>query len=144
MSLDRMKSLLLAKDICVLATVSGTQPHCSLMAYITDGNGREVYMFTRRNSRKYANVVESRAVSMLIDTRGESDRRWTQALTVSATFDPLDDPGKKSRIKRAFLSTHPHLGELVDHPDTELLRFRIDSLLLLDGPSKSYFSEVES
>jgi nitroimidazol reductase NimA-like FMN-containing flavoprotein (pyridoxamine 5'-phosphate oxidase superfamily) len=144
MSLDRMTSFLLAKNICVLATASGTRPHCSLMAYITDKNGREVYMFTRRNSRKYANVVESRAVSILIDDRGESDRRRTQALTVSATFDPVVDPGKKSRIKRAFLAAHPHLSELIDHPDAELLRFRIDSLLLLDGPNRSYFAEVEA
>jgi len=139
-----MKALLLGKNVCVLATVSGATPHCSFMAYITDENCREVYMFTRRDSKKFANVTKNRSVSLLVDSRGVSDPRRIQALTVSGVFKPIGDPLKRARIRKSFLSRHPHLKELVDHPDAELLRVRIDSFLLLDGPSKAYFVEVEA
>ena len=143
MNLDQIKSLLLQKNICVLATVSGSRPHCSLMAYITDDSGREVYMVTLRNTRKYANLMDNPAVSLLIDSRGESDRSLTRALTVSGTFDPVDDAGQRGAIKQTFLSTHPHLAELIDHPDAELVRVRIESYLLLDGPGKAYCVEAQ-
>lgn len=144
MNLDRMKILLQEKNICVLATVSGGKPHCSLMAYTTDENCREVYMFTRRSSKKFSNLMENRSVSLLVDSRGESDSRRTQALTVSGRFDPVDDPIKRSRIQRNFLSAHPQLIELVDHPDCELLCIRVEAFLLLDGPSKAHFVEVDA
>ena len=144
MNFDRMKCLLTKKNICVLATVSGKQPHCSLMAYTTDDSCREVYMYTRRQTRKYANLMENRAVSILIDSRGETDRRQTQALTIAGKVQPIDDPRKKSHIQQLFLSVHPHLIDLVDHPDAELLCIRIESFLLLDGPSNAYYVEVDS
>ena len=40
--LERMKALAKEKDICVLATASGSNPYCSLMAYVTDDACREI------------------------------------------------------------------------------------------------------
>ena len=137
-----MKSLLRKKNICVLATVSGGRPHCSLMAYTTDAHCRKIYMYTRRNTRKHANLTENRAVSILIDSRGESDRRETLALTVAGEFEPVEDPQSKKRIQQDFLCAHPHLTELVDHCEAELVCIRIDSFLLLDGPDKADYAEV--
>lgn len=57
--LERMKQLVREKDICVLATVSGSKPHCSLMAYVTDEDCREIYMVSRRQTGKYRNLKKS-------------------------------------------------------------------------------------
>jgi general stress protein 26 len=51
--IDRMKKLAKEKDICVLATVSGEKPHCSLMAYTTDDECSEIYMATHRATGKF-------------------------------------------------------------------------------------------
>ena len=42
--IERMKELVRRKDICVLATVAENKPHCSLMAYVTDDECKEIYM----------------------------------------------------------------------------------------------------
>ena len=49
--LAEMKALAREKNICVLATVGGRKPHCSLMAYVTDENCTEIYMVTHKNTK---------------------------------------------------------------------------------------------
>jgi nitroimidazol reductase NimA-like FMN-containing flavoprotein (pyridoxamine 5'-phosphate oxidase superfamily) len=122
--LERIKALVKEKDICVLATVSGDKPHCSLMAYVTDDDCREIYMVTQRESRKYENLMKNRSVSLLIDTREEnlgSRRPEAKALTVSGTF------------KKIFL----------DHPNAEILCIRVTSFLLLDGLTDAHYETVQ-
>jgi nitroimidazol reductase NimA-like FMN-containing flavoprotein (pyridoxamine 5'-phosphate oxidase superfamily) len=67
--IEKMKALVKRKDICVLATVSENNPHCSLMAYVTDNDCREIYMVTNRQSTKFRNLSANPLVSLLIDTR---------------------------------------------------------------------------
>jgi nitroimidazol reductase NimA-like FMN-containing flavoprotein (pyridoxamine 5'-phosphate oxidase superfamily) len=100
--LERIKALVKEKDICVLATVSGDKPHCSLMAYVTDDDCREIYMVTQRESRKYENLMKNRSVSLLIDTREEnlgSRRPEAKALTVSGTFKKINNKNKKFQVR---------------------------------------------
>ena len=82
--LAEMKALAIEKNICVLATVGGRKPHCSLMAYVTDENCTEIYMVTHKNTNKYKNLMENPSVSLLIDTREISPR--TKALSIVSTF----------------------------------------------------------
>jgi heme iron utilization protein len=102
-----MKKLAKEKDICVLATVSGTTPHCSLMAYTTDDDCSEIYMATYRSTKKFKNLMENPSVSLLIDTREEhngSRRPEAKAMTVSGTLEKLEDDQKRawSRAKTAW------------------------------------------
>jgi nitroimidazol reductase NimA-like FMN-containing flavoprotein (pyridoxamine 5'-phosphate oxidase superfamily) len=69
--LEAIKILIKSKDICVLSTVSGGDPHCSLMSYVTDDTCREFYMITLTKTKKYRNLKGNSAVSLLIDTREE-------------------------------------------------------------------------
>ena len=50
--LDEMKTLAKHRDMCVLATVAGQKPYCSLMAYVTDENCEEIYMVTHKTTTK--------------------------------------------------------------------------------------------
>jgi uncharacterized protein YhbP (UPF0306 family) len=69
--LEAIKVLIQSRDVCVLSTVSGGEPHCSLMSYVTDVTCREFYMITLTGTKKYRNLEGSSAVSLLIDTREE-------------------------------------------------------------------------
>jgi nitroimidazol reductase NimA-like FMN-containing flavoprotein (pyridoxamine 5'-phosphate oxidase superfamily) len=143
--IEFMKTLAKEKDLCVLATVSGKNPHCSLMAYTTDEDCSEVYMATHRSTRKFKNLTENPSVSLLIDTREEhkgSHRPEAKALTVSGAFQRLTDHQKKAWVKARLLSRHPHLRVFLDHPDAEVICIKIHSFLLLDGLTDAHFEEI--
>ena len=144
--LERMKALVRENDICVLATVAGDKPHCSLMAYVTDEDCREIYMVTYKQSRKYENLMKNRSVSLLIDTREEhlgSRRPEAKALTVSGTFKKIDEKNKKIQVRSKLLHRHPHVKEFLDHPNAEILCIRVESFLLLDGLTDAHFETVQ-
>jgi general stress protein 26 len=140
-----MKALVREKDTCVLATVSGGKPHCSLMSFIADSECREIFMVTHPQTRKYKNLQENPCVSLLIDTR-EEDRNLAvgqkKALTISGVFQKVD-PVRKKVIRAQFLARHPQLKELVDDPDSVLISVRVQSFQLLEGVQDAYFAESD-
>ena len=144
--LERMKALVKEKGICVLATVSDDTPHCSLMAYLADDDCREIYMVTQRHSRKYKNLARNPNVSLLIDTREEhpgSNLSEIKALSVSGTFQKMDDENKRIHVLSRLLERHPHVKALLDHPDAAILRIKVNSFLLLNGPTDAHFEMIE-
>lgn len=143
--LDKMKALMKQKDICVLATVSDSKPHCSLMAYTTDDECHEIYMVTDRLTKKYSNLMENPSVSLLIDTRDEHTgptRLKGKALTITGVFQEIKDKTKKDVIRDKLLERHPHLRAFVFQTDAEVFSIKVESLLLLDGLTDSYFEKV--
>jgi nitroimidazol reductase NimA-like FMN-containing flavoprotein (pyridoxamine 5'-phosphate oxidase superfamily) len=144
--LEKMKDLVRSQAVCVLATVSDDQPHCSLMSYATDVQCREIYMVTFRNTKKYRNLTDNPTVSLLIDTREEDrgEKRYqTRALTVDGVFEEVKDQTKRDMIKARLLERHPHLVALTDNPDAEFFTVRIKSLQLLEGIADASFEMVE-
>jgi nitroimidazol reductase NimA-like FMN-containing flavoprotein (pyridoxamine 5'-phosphate oxidase superfamily) len=104
--IETMKKLAKEKDICVLATVSGDKPHCSLMAYTTDEDCSEIYMATHKSTQKFRNLMENSSVSLLIDTREEhkgSKRHEAKAMTVSGVFERLEDNQKNAWARARLL-----------------------------------------
>jgi nitroimidazol reductase NimA-like FMN-containing flavoprotein (pyridoxamine 5'-phosphate oxidase superfamily) len=143
--LAKMKRMLKEKDICVLATVSGSQPHCSLMAYMADDDGREIYMVTLRDTKKYKNLTQNPAVSLLIDTREDDvgpQRSRAKALTVNGKFQTVDRE-KQVRIRARILRRHPQLQEIFAKSEAEIFAVRIESFQLLEGATDSYFERVD-
>lgn len=144
--LERMKALVREKDICVLATVSGSKPHCSLMAYATDDNCLEFYLVTHRQTAKYRNLMENPSVSLLIDTREEhqgAKRQEGKALTVSGTFQAVADGEKREAVLSRLLARHPHLKAFMSDPDAEPICIKVTSFLLLDGLTDAHFENVQ-
>ena len=143
--IEKMKALVKRKDTCVLATVSENNPHCSLMAYVTDNDCREIYMVTNKQSTKFRNLSANPSVSLLIDTREEHtgmQRPDAQALTVSGVYQEIQDETKKTRIRSKLLEKHPHIKNLMDMPDAEVFCVKVTSFLLLDGVSEAHFETL--
>lgn len=144
--LEAIRTLIQSRDVCVLSTVSGGEPHCSLMSYVTDVTGREFYMMTLAGTKKYRNLEGNSAVSLLIDTREEDvdhRRRNIRALTVSGVFQKMDDPAEQERVLRLLLERHPHLREFADSGEAKVFAVRARSFQLLDGVSRSHFEEAD-
>lgn len=142
--IERMKALVKQKDICVLATASENKPHCSLMAYTINKECSEIFMVTYRDTKKYRNLVQNPTVSLLIDTRDEvlDSRLQAKALTVEGKFQSIEDTEKMTLVRDRLRAKHPHLEELISHPDSEVFSIRVVSFLLLEGPTEAYFEQV--
>ena len=140
--LEQMKALTKERSMCVLATIAGTKPYCSLMAYVADESCEEIYMVTHRKTQKYQNLSENPAVSLLIDTREEAPRTQTRALTVEGTFHRIKDGTKKIKVKETLLKIHPHLKNFCDHPDAELICIKINAFLLLNGLTDAHYVQL--
>jgi nitroimidazol reductase NimA-like FMN-containing flavoprotein (pyridoxamine 5'-phosphate oxidase superfamily) len=144
--LEVIKTLIRNKDVCVLSTVSGGAPHCSLMSYITDDACSEFYMITLTDTKKYRNLQGNSAVSLLIDNREEDvdhKRKNILSLTISGVFEKLHDPSEAERILQQLLKRHPHLKEFAESGNAKVFAVRAQTFQLLDGVSRSHFEEVE-
>lgn len=142
--LQKMKAFLRERDLCVLATCAGGKPHCSLMAYITDEAVETVFMATLRNTQKFRNLSENPQVSFLVDDREREGhtRAETRALTISGTFQPMEDSADLQSVLARMAEKHPHLDPLLKHPEVEVLRIRLESFLLLQGALEAHFEKV--
>lgn len=143
--LNKMKTLVKEKDICVLATVSGNKPYCSLMAYASNDEGTEIYMVSHKNTQKYRNLMENPNVSLLIDTRDEDKgprRSKARALTVSGIFREIKEKESTDHIRAKLLERHPHMREFAHDPDAEVFSIKVTSFLLLEGLTDAYFEAV--
>ena len=142
---QKIKELIGSNDVCVLATVAGAVPHCSLMSYAATEDGREIYMITHKNTKKYKNLEENSGVSLLIDSRetdrGENRNR-AKALTVTGTYERVEDELKKGEIRRRLLDRHPHLKDFIEDPQARFILVRVKAFQLLEGVSDAYFEEV--
>jgi nitroimidazol reductase NimA-like FMN-containing flavoprotein (pyridoxamine 5'-phosphate oxidase superfamily) len=140
--LAEMKKLAMGKNICVLATLDGNKPYCSLMAYATDEACTEIYMATHRSTKKFRNLTVNPAVSLMIDTREALPRSHAQALTVEGTCASITDAAKKQRVQSTLMAVHPHLKDFLDHPDNEILCVQINAFLLLKGLTEAHHATL--
>ena len=144
--LEKMKDIVKGNDLCVLATVSEGKPHCSLMSYISDDEGQEIYLISQKQTKKYFNLMENPTVSLLIDTReeGKGQRRiYIKALTISGEFQTINDPGKKDLLRSKFLKRHPHLTDFLNDSGAELFSIKIKSYQLLNGVKDAFFETID-
>jgi nitroimidazol reductase NimA-like FMN-containing flavoprotein (pyridoxamine 5'-phosphate oxidase superfamily) len=140
-----MMNVIKAQDMCVLATVDGEVPHCSLMAYVSDETCRKVYMITHRNTKKYANLLANPAVCLLIDTRlsaKRSSRETVQALTVNGTFELVRDE-EAAGLRNRFIEAHPHLREFAQDDDAQVFAVKLQALQLLRDATDAAYANLE-
>jgi nitroimidazol reductase NimA-like FMN-containing flavoprotein (pyridoxamine 5'-phosphate oxidase superfamily) len=142
---EDIRKLMKAGRTCVLATVSGKEPHCSLMSYATDDDCCEIYMATRKDTKKYRNLVANPSVSLLIDSRetgGKNRKSLTRALTVTGTIQGGVDEQKRKAVRERLFKRHPDLIEFFDDSSAEIIVVQIKALQLLDGITDAYFEAI--
>ncbi|HOP48224.1 MAG TPA: pyridoxamine 5'-phosphate oxidase family protein [Desulfobacteraceae bacterium] len=141
---EKINTLIKRQYRCVLATASENRPLCSLMAYAANASCSEIYLMTLKNSRKYQNMCENPAVSILIDTRKDTpgfDHNQTMALTLSGHFDRNIDDIERERILKELSGKHPELKDFFENPEMEPVKIIVTSCLLMEGPAKAHHIE---
>jgi nitroimidazol reductase NimA-like FMN-containing flavoprotein (pyridoxamine 5'-phosphate oxidase superfamily) len=138
-----IKNLILDNHVCVMATVSPSGPHCSLMSYVTGEDCREIYVATSKETKKYHNLLVNPACSLLIDSREKRDKGANiRALTITGTFQDSVEPQKKEAIRNALLKRHPDLHDFLTDPSVEIISIKIEAVQLLDGITDAYFEGI--
>ena len=142
---EKIRMLIRKQGSCVLGTTSKNQPHCSLMAYAANDSCDEIYLMTLNEGRKYQNLCENPAVSLLIDTRQGSlrfDPAEAMALTISGRFERVKKDPERERIRKMLSFEHPGLKGFFENPKGEPVKIIIESYLFLEGPIKSHYGDV--
>ncbi|WP_045214784.1 pyridoxamine 5'-phosphate oxidase family protein [Desulfonatronovibrio magnus] len=138
---DIILKIMKQNDLAVLTTSTENQPHCSLMAFICDDKGHNIFMLTQKDSSKFRNISANPKVAVMIDTRTQSpDRSSIKALTVKGTCSPAQSIDQDT-LKEQLLKQHPQLQGLAAQRDAIILQIKAESFLLLDGVSDAYFME---
>lgn len=140
-----IQELIQQHRICVLATVSGGEPHCSLMSYATDDDCREIYMATSKDTKKYRNVAANPYVSLLVDSRQDltaNPAAPMKALTIAGIFQKDVDEKKAADIRERLFGKNADLRKAFDDPETAMIVIKICAVQLLDGLTDAYFESV--
>lgn len=130
-------------SMLVLATQGSEGPYTSLMGYCCAGDGREIYMLSSRDSQKWENLKYSRKVSLLIDDRDgklENNRESIKALTVEGEFVQVSDKDEEREIMDLISESTDSIASVFYGPECSVIRIKVNSFLLLDGPEKAFFS----
>jgi nitroimidazol reductase NimA-like FMN-containing flavoprotein (pyridoxamine 5'-phosphate oxidase superfamily) len=120
---DRIRNLNKKQRHAVLATDAQGQPYTSLVAYALTPDGKGVLFATPKLTRKYRNILANNRVSLLIDTRSNTDRAYmgAESITILGKAHPLKQSLKRDTLAEIFLNKHPRLFEFVRSPETALI-----------------------
>jgi len=128
----QLRALLQGQALAVLATSHEGHPYCSLIAFVVSDDLRTILFGTSRNTRKFANITSDPRVSVLIDSRGNTDADFHQACAATAVGREVKLPEAEYRALRGkYLERHPHLRDFVASPTFELVALRIETYYLV-------------
>ncbi|HPC09219.1 MAG TPA: pyridoxamine 5'-phosphate oxidase family protein, partial [Smithella sp.] len=105
-------------------------------------DGREIYMATFKDTKKYHNLIANPNVSLLIDTRVVDAEGTPRALTVTGIVEAVDNDKSIEEIRETLLRKHPDLKDFFNHPDARMIVVRPTTLQLLDNVTDAYFEEL--
>lgn len=129
--LQRLFAIDISQLHAVLATESNGQPYTSLVAYALSPDATGIIFTTPRSTRKYKNILKNKKVSLLIDTRTNTDRDYLNAESVIILGEayPLKRGKKWIAFSRILLTKHPRLADIMDSSETALVLIRITTCI---------------
>ncbi|WP_432738725.1 pyridoxamine 5'-phosphate oxidase family protein [Maridesulfovibrio sp. FT414] len=143
--INECMEFLRSSNMLVMATQGADGPYTSLMAYCCSDDGMEVYMITRRDSTKWANLINNPQVSLLVDDRDvklENDRENIKALTVTGVFAEVSEREDEEEMVKCLAEAVPSVASLFSGPECSVIRIKVLSFLLLDGPDSAFYSGI--
>lgn len=135
---EDLKRRLASHRLAVLATHGDEVPYTSLVSVALTADARALLFPTGRETRKFANLVRHKKVSLLLDNREQTGPEPPYALTVigEAHEVPRDAP-ERTALEATYLQRQPHLADFLAEAGTALIRIGIERVILVER-----FSEV--
>jgi uncharacterized pyridoxamine 5'-phosphate oxidase family protein len=125
--LERLNALDKDQLHAVLATESDGQPYTSMIAYALTPDKKGIVFITPQKTRKYKNILKNNNVSLLIDTRSNTEKDYMSAesLTILGNAFPVRKGGKWSELTKVLIRKHPKLNEIIHSAETKLILVKI-------------------
>ncbi|MHC4873303.1 MAG: pyridoxamine 5'-phosphate oxidase family protein [Planctomycetota bacterium] len=119
---QELSCLLEKQNLCVLSSFTGTSPYSSLVGFAAEEDLSKIYFATTRATKKFRNITDTPAVSLLIDNRTNTEADFHKAVAVTvlgkAEICPAENLDSCSGI---FLKKHPHLEDFINSPSCALM-----------------------
>ena len=121
--IDELKKLNTKALHAVLATAYDNIPYTSLVAYAFDHQDKVFLFLTPRKTTKYINILKNPNVSLLIDTRENTDKDYLsgEAFTVIGKAVALRASKRRERLLKTFLNKHPKLSNFSKERSTAVI-----------------------
>lgn len=136
--LSVVKDMLLNHDLCVLCTSKNDVPDASLMLYIINDHCTKMHMLTLKETSKYVNIMGNPNVSLLIDTRDDTQDKTiqTMALTAHGLASIVEDDEISKKILEKLIRKHAQLSNLASNESVRVIEVLIKSILFLENADK--------
>jgi nitroimidazol reductase NimA-like FMN-containing flavoprotein (pyridoxamine 5'-phosphate oxidase superfamily) len=121
-----LKDLFKSQLFAALATQQLTRPYSNLIAFAVTADLKEILFVTRRETRKYSNLISNNNVSVLIDSRTNNDADLRNAIAVTAvgTAEEVKDSRKESLLQ-LYLVKHHGLKKFAHSAEAALFRIKV-------------------
>lgn len=131
---DEINSLLNNQQFCVLATQGLEYPYCSLIAFVSSKDNKEIIFATLRQTSKFQNINNSSNVSLLIDTQSnnENDVKQAKALTVLGHAEEISGVNYDNYLAM-YLKKYPYLKEFVNSPNCVIVKISVAKFILVSN-----------
>lgn len=119
----------------VLATDSDGQPYTSMVAYALTPDKKGIVFVTPQKTRKYKNILKNNHVSLLIDTRSNTEKDYMSAesLTILGNAIPVRRGKKWAELTGILIRKHPNLNQIIHSPETKLIFVQINRCIHVTG-----------
>ena len=128
---DLIKRVIASQRFAVLATQSEGQPYGNLIAFAEAENLRSLLFVTSRKTRKYSNILASKKVAVLIDSRTNQalDLNNAVAITALGTIEEANI-ANKGLLSGIYLSKHPQLKDFLYKPSNALMKISVNDYVV--------------
>ena len=129
--LERLSAMDKDQLHAVLATESDGQPYTSMIAFALSSDKKGIVFITPQRTRKYKNILKNNHVSLLIDTRSNTEKDYMSAesLTILGNAFPVRKGGKWSELTKVLIRKHPKLNEIIHSAETKLIFVKINQCI---------------
>ncbi len=120
-----------SQRFAVMATQFEGQPYSNLVAFAEADDLRTLLFVTSRDTRKYSNILASKKVAVLVDSRTNqaSDFHGALAITALGTVEEVA-ADNKDYLSRIYLSKHPQLKDFLDKPSNALMKVTVTEYII--------------
>jgi heme iron utilization protein len=138
-TLNRLKDFFQTQKLAALATQEPGHPYISLMAFVITDDLNYMIIATKKDTRKYFNMVNTPGVAFLIDNRAEEGNDFQNTLSVTGIGNVSETKGiEKESLMTLFVEKHSQLEPFVRSEGCALLKIKIEKFIII-----SQFQEVE-
>ena len=127
----QLQELFNVQRLAVLGTQSQGQPYNCLVAFAGADDLKYLLFATKRDTRKYREVIANPRVAILIDSRSDQETVFSEALAVTALGTASEIAAhQRETFANIYVTKHPQLEESVHRLDVALLRIDIDEYVV--------------